>query len=71
MIAIDENIKLEDNLYSKLNDCIAKALTRRSPTAEASIINVLNIETNKPRTQRNIFICISMKYVSTQENIIY
>lgn len=37
--------------------------TRGSPTAEASIVNMLNIKTNKPRTQRDIFICKPMKYV--------
>lgn len=39
------------------------ALTRRSPTAQASIINMLNIQANKPRAKRYIFICIPMKYV--------
>lgn len=44
--------------------------TSRSPTAEASVINMLNIKTNKPRTKRNIFVCKLMKYGPIEDNVI-
>lgn len=37
--------------------------TGGSPTAKASLINVLNVKTDKPRSQRDIFICVSMEYM--------
>lgn len=48
---------------------IINHLTHGCSTAEASIIDMLYIETNKPRTQGNILICIPMKYVPNNNKI--
>lgn len=63
-------ITSKNEMMSSRTCYIMENHTRGSTTAEAPVINMLNIKTNKPRTKRNIFVCKPMKYGSIEDNVI-